>query len=180
MKITAQFELMARYNRWMNQKIFAAVAKIPPERLFHDRGAFFGSIGGTLNHILVGDIIWIKRFLNHPTRFQALLPISSFDTPTSLDQRLYQDLDSLVHARRNVDQILVDFCDELTCADLDHNLSYSNISGERFTRPFDLLLLHLFNHQTHHRGQTTTLLSQLKIDPGVTDLLELIPRENST
>ena len=180
MKITAQFELMARYNRWMNQKIFAAVAKIPPERLFQDRGAFFGSIGGTLNHILVGDIIWIKRFLNHPTRFQALLPISSFDTPTSLDQRLYQDLDSLVHARRKVDQILIDLCNELAGSDLDHNLNYCNTRGECFTRPFDALLLHLFNHHTHHRGQITTLLSQLKIDPGVTDLLELIPTENST
>lgn len=180
MKNTVQFELMARYNRWMNQKIFTAAAKIPPEDLFRDRGAFFGSIAGTLNHILVGDIIWIKRYLNHPTRFQSLAPISGFDTPTSLDQRLYQDLDSLADARRKVDQILIDFCNELTGSDLDHNLSYYNTRGERFIRPFDALLLHLFNHQTHHRGQITTLLSQLKIDPGVTDLLELIPRENST
>ena len=163
----------------MNQKIFAAAGNLSPEELFQDRGAFFGSIGGTLNHILVGDIIWLKRFLNHPTRFPTLEPINCFDVPSSLDQQLYQDLISLRQAREKVDQVLIDFCNALTGADLDRTLHYTNTRGERFTRPCSALLLHLFNHQTHHRGQITTLLFQSGIDPGVTDLLELIPQADS-
>ena len=179
MKLKAHFQLMARYNRWMNEKILVVAANLSLEELFQDRGAYFGSIGGTLNHILVGDIIWLRRFLNHQTQFSTLDPINDFNVPSSLDQQLYSDLISLAPVREKVDQILIDLCNALTGDDLDHKLSYTNTRGERFTRPFGALLLHVFNHQTHHRGQITTLFFQSGIDPGVTDLLELIPNTDS-
>ena len=171
----ALFQMLAAYNRWMNEKVYDAVCKIDSTSLFQDRGAYFKSIGGTLNHILVADIIWLKRYSNHDSEFQTLFPLDRFENPATLDQILHRDLQRLTPVRKQVDQILIDFCDEMIETDLKQSLTYENTRGVTFTGPFDALILHLFNHQTHHRGQVTTLLMQSGIDVGVTDLLEIIP-----
>lgn len=171
----ALLQMLAAYNRCMNQKVYAGVSAMEPAALFQDRGAFFRSIGGTLNHILVADVIWLKRYSNHAKEFQTLSPLTQFETPTALDQILHCDLHKLTQDRKQIDQILINFCGEVTETDLKVSLTYNNTRGVTFTRSFDALILHLFNHQTHHRGQVTTLLAQSGIDVGVTDLLETIP-----
>lgn len=148
---------MAHYNRWMNQKLYAIGAGIPEATRKEDRGAFFKSIHGTLNHMLVTDRIWMGRFTAQP--FVA-----------RLDQELYAEFDQLRQERDRTDSDILDWAQQLSPDWLEAPFTWTNSSGRSLTHPAWLLVTHFFNHQTHHRGQLTTLLKQLGYDPGVTDL----------
>jgi uncharacterized damage-inducible protein DinB len=170
---------MAAYNEWMNAKVYEAAGKLPDEALSADRKAFFGSILGTLNHLAVGDTIWLKRFAAHPAGYAALEPIREFPDPARLDQLLFSDIRSLFEYRKRLDRIIIEWTAAIAEADLDHILNYKNMQGIAVGRRFFDLLMHFFNHQTHHRGQVTTLLSQAGADIGVSDLLALIPNHST-
>lgn len=171
----AHIRLMATYNQWMNSRLYAAAATLTDHALREDRGAFFGSIIGTLNHLLAGDTIWLQRFVRHPATHRALEPVRRLPAPNGLSQLLYDGFDEMTRHRALLDQVILEWSQELSEADLDAVLHYANTSGKPFTRDFHALLTHFFNHQTHHRGQATTLLSQAGVDVGGTDLLNLIP-----
>lgn len=166
--------LFASYNASMNDRVYAAAAKLPREALLGDRGAFFGSVIGTLNHIVAGDTIWLRRFMGHPSAFPSLKVMTDIPAPTSLAHLFSDDLNELLEHRRRLDAIISAFAAEVSDSDLGQPLTYRNSRGE-FSKNFGSLLLHFFNHQTHHRGQVSTLLSQSSADIGVTDLLEWIP-----
>jgi uncharacterized damage-inducible protein DinB len=159
----------------MNRKVYAAAERLTRAEIESDRGAFFGSILGTLNHLLVADLIWLHRFARHPGRHYALNFVRDTEPPYRLDQILYQDFADLREHRRLVDDHVVAWCAQLKAPDLDYPLDYADTRGRKHTRVMGLLISHFFNHQTHHRGQVSTLLSQYSVDVGVTDLLELIP-----
>jgi uncharacterized damage-inducible protein DinB len=142
-----------------------------------DRKAFFGSIFGTLNHLVAGDTNWLKRFAAHPAAHKALEPMRSMAAPSSLSTLLYDDLAGLAAQRQLLDGVIEQWLAELAEADLAHVLRYTNMRGDPFERRTSALLMHFFNHQTHHRGQASTLLFQAGQDIGVTDLLMLIPNE---
>jgi uncharacterized damage-inducible protein DinB len=167
--------LLATYNQWMNAKLYAAASELPEVELLADRQAFFGSILGTLNHLVVGDTLWLQRFAEHPANYPALAPIRGLAKPTSLDQQLFSDFKSLTEHRQWLDTLICTWVATLTEPELNHALSYSNSQGVAANKAFFSLLMHFFNHQTHHRGQVTTLLSQAGVTVGVTDLLALIP-----
>jgi uncharacterized damage-inducible protein DinB len=95
--------LMSQYSRWMNQRIFEAAAQLDAATLLADKGAFFGSILGTLNHLAVGDTVWLHRFAQHPHGFAALAGLSEFKRPASLRQTLSSDLAGLADYRRRLD-----------------------------------------------------------------------------
>ncbi|HMU66128.1 MAG TPA: DinB family protein [Cellvibrionaceae bacterium] len=173
--LKADCEIFANYNGAMNKSIYTCAAQLDALALELDRGAFFGSILGTLNHIMVADIIWLKRFANHPARFNALQIMSEFPTPKALNEILYSTLAPLLYQRRALDNIIGAFVQELNDEVLASALSYKNLQGDEIKKNLGFLLLHFFNHQTHHRGQLTTLFSQLGIDVGVTDLFVCIP-----
>lgn len=177
MTLRSHIVLMARYNQWMNAKVYEAAGRLSQEELTANRKAFFGSLLGTLNHIVVGDTIWLKRFATHPAKHRALEPIRSMAAPTSLDQILFSDLASLHKHRERLDNIIKEWAESLKDADLEHTLQYTNMKGVVGRRNFASLVFHFFNHQTHHRGQATTLLSQAGQDVGVTDLLMLVTDE---
>jgi len=99
---------MAAYNAWINARLYEAAAKLPAEALAADRKAFFGSILGTLNHLLAGDRIWLARFAAHPTKHTALDPIRALAPPQRLDQLLFDDFPSLHEHRRWLDAIIPD------------------------------------------------------------------------
>lgn len=166
--------LMAEYNAWMNQRLYDAAAKLGADELAAERGAFFGSILGTLEHIVVGDTIWLKRFAEHRSG-GPLTPVRDLPQPTALSQIQFGALAPLRERREFLDRLIGRWTASLDDADLDVPLAYRSTRGEAFTKPFGLLCLHVFNHQTHHRGQATTLLSQAGVDVGATDLLMLIP-----
>jgi uncharacterized damage-inducible protein DinB len=171
---TEQIVLMATYNQWMNRKVYDAAATLPDADLQLDRRAFFGSILGTLNHLALGDTVWLKRFAEHPAGFAALAPLASIAVPGDLKQLAFADLGELAARRTWLDQLIIDWTNTLCGSDLDQRLYYHNMRGVAADKPFFGLLVHFFNHQTHHRGQVTTLLSQAGVDVGVTDLLALI------
>lgn len=169
-----QIVLMATYNQWMNRKVYDAAGKLSHVALVEDRQAFFSSILGTLNHLVLGDTVWLKRFAEHPAGYSALAPLSAITTPSDLRQLTFDDLGELSTRRAWLDQLIIDWAHSINEADLDQRLHYHNMRGAAADKPFFSLMLHFFNHQTHHRGQVTTLLTQAGHDVGDTDLLALI------
>lgn len=166
--------LMARYNREMNDKLYDCARQLSAEDLNKDMGAFFGSVLGTLNHNVVGDIVWMKRFAEHPANFTSLQGLTEIVKPDALDQTISDDLESLYELRKKLDEMILDWAEELNDESLATQFPYQNMKGEQFNDRLMYPLQHFFNHQTHHRGQLTTLFNQLGIDPGVTDLLMTI------
>ncbi|WP_226665066.1 DinB family protein [Microbulbifer aggregans] len=180
MDLKQHFELLAAYNQWMNEKIYTAAGRLGDDTLRQETGAFFGSILNTLNHIVVGDTIWLKRFAQHPASSEVLSDVTMLPTPAALDQTLFPELAPLYNHRKWLDQKIIDWASCLTEADLNCVISYRNTKGITAQRVTSALILHFFNHQTHHRGQVSTLLSQAGEDIGVTDLLALIPETEYT
>ncbi|WP_129776939.1 DinB family protein [Peristeroidobacter soli] len=177
MNHASHFQLLAEYNRWMNRSVFAAAAKLPADEVTADKGAFFGSILGTLNHLAVADTIWLKRFSTHASCGTSLQSMSDVPYPARLDQTLFADLSSLQGYRERLDELIIQFVAALEDDALDQPLIFSSLKGAKAARNFRAVLMHFFNHQTHHRGQVTTLLFQAGVDPGSTDLLVLVPAE---
>jgi uncharacterized damage-inducible protein DinB len=170
------FRTLATYNARLNQQVFSAASALSHDQLHEDRGAFFKSIMGTLNHILVGDILWLRRmYLHHGAendQFSQLVKLADFPAVTSLNQILFEDFSVLKEKRFAVDAIISLWINEqFKEADLESNFCYQNIKGESSTKNFGEVLSHIFNHQTHHRGQAFTLLIQSGVDIGVTDYL---------
>lgn len=174
MSLTTQFKLFADYNSLMNQRLYEAAATLSDQQLKENKGAFFGSVLGTLNHILVGDIIWLKRFAAHPGASKLLRPITQAPQPEKLNSILYADLAALKVERERVDLLIKHWVDQLVEADLNDVLAYRNTQDLSFKRHYGNLISHLFLHQIHHRGQITTLLSQFGIDFGETDIIEIM------
>jgi len=170
---------MARYNRWMNRKLFAKVAELPAADIAEDRDAFFGSILGTLNHIMVADLIWLHRIATSKTCHESLIPLADFPTPSLLRDILFNDFSDLSDARNQLDVLILEFSETWTQEMLAAMIHYRNMAGDTHEHPLGALLQHLFNHQTHHRGQATTLLFQAGIDPGPTDLLVMMMEEEN-
>lgn len=158
----AYVRTMQLYSRWMNDRLYDCCSKLSDAERKRDAGAFFKSIHGTLNHLLLGDRIWLGRFTGKP--FAA----------RSLDQELCADFSGLQAERRATDGAIAKWVGSLADADLAGQLTYTSlVNPARRQMPLWIAIVHFFNHQTHHRGQLTTLLSQRGIDPGVTDLLWL-------
>ncbi len=152
-------QLMAEYNRWMNEKLYAACAKLSDAERKRDRGAFFKSIHGTLNHLLLGDRWWLPRFSHRTYETQ----------PIGVD--LYSDFTELRAARAAMDRDILEWAAGVTAQWLNEPMTWtSKLYGITQTHPRWVLVSQMFNHQTHHRGQITTLLSQQGIDVGVTDI----------
>lgn len=153
------FENFARYNNWANARLFDAVSELSDEDYFRDLSAFFKSIHGTLNHILVGDRGWLRRIEGEGPTIQAL------------DQQLFPDFESLREARENEDQRIISLIEKIPADGFDRPVSYKNIAGEEHCYAMAALLTHLFNHQTHHRGQVHHMLSQLGRNPPPLDMI---------
>jgi len=150
---------MARYNEWMNAGLYDLAATLPEGELRADGGAFFGSIFATLNHLLWADQLWLSRFTGRAR------------PGVGIRERLYDDFDALRSARAAMDSEIRAWADGVTRAWLAGTVSWtSGQDGGLRSRPAWLLAVHLFNHQTHHRGQITALFTRLGYDPGVTDL----------
>jgi uncharacterized damage-inducible protein DinB len=177
MSFEISFQRLALYNQWMNASVYQAAEKLSASELNENRGAYFGSIIGTLNHIMVGDIFWFKRFADHLLAFNSLDCFRDIAKPESLNSIVYADLTSLKKAREIMDKYIVLFADELTDDLLSGSLKYTDSKGNESVRNVGYLLQHVFNHQTHHRGQLSTLFSQCGVDIGVTDMLDRIPSE---
>jgi len=159
-----RYRRFAAYNGWANRRLYAAAAQLSDEQYRADRGAFFGSVHGTLNHLLVADRIWMRRLTG------------SGEAPARLDAILFETLDALDAARQAEDARIVAFVDGLGPDDLSADLSYRNSAGQAYAQPLASVLDHLFNHQTHHRGQVHCLISGL-LGNAATPSLDLVQHQ---
>lgn len=156
--LIAHFLRLGRYNRLANERLYDACSTLTDEQRKRSRGAFFGSIHGTLNHILLGDRIWMTRF-------------EGGEAPsTNLDAVLYKDFGELRRARTVEDARIEAYVNALGPRALRGEIAYLNNEGRQFRDPAAVLLAHLFNHQTHHRGQATAMLAETDAPYPVLDM----------
>ena len=155
-----QQQLFAHYNRWMNDKLYAAASQLTDERRKADLGAFFKSIHASFEHLLMVDEVWLRRFRGETASPSAAS--GGFAHP---------DFDLLRSLRESRDQEIIAWADALSPEWLAKAYTWHSVALSRtFSLPGFAVVSQFFNHQTHHRGQITTLLKQLGIDPGVTDI----------
>lgn len=152
--------LMARFNRWANTRVYACVAGLDEEAYRRDRGAFFGSIHHTLNHLLVVDRLWTARIQDRESGIE------------SLDQILFDDFESLKAAREEEDDRFIALVGGLSDAELEAPVRYRRIIGDGVEEArAGHILITLFNHQTHHRGQVHAMLTQAGVTPPPLDVI---------
>jgi uncharacterized damage-inducible protein DinB len=152
---------LARYNRWQNENLYGVADTLSDAERRRERGAFFGSIHGTLSHLLWADRIWMSRFAGTPRPAGGI--------PESVS--LYGDWGELKRERAAFDGVIVDWAERLDDDAVAGDLTwFSNAVKAEVSRPRWLLLTHMFNHQTHHRGQVHCMLTQAGGKPGDTDL----------
>jgi uncharacterized damage-inducible protein DinB len=160
--MTEHFRRMARYNRWMNEKLYAICATMSDDERKQERTVPFRSIHGVLNHLLLADRVWLGRFNDQPF------------IVSSLEQELFSDFDELRGERDLTDDAIDRWGMTLTEAVLAAPFTFTSITNPvRRTMPLWQAAQHFFNHQTHHRGQLTALIELAGYDCGVTDLLVL-------
>jgi uncharacterized damage-inducible protein DinB len=164
-------QALGRYNRWMNESLYATCATLSEEERKRDRGAFFKSIHATLNHLLLADRVWMGRLTS-----AALAEGEIGPGIRTLDQELHADFDELRASRAEMDEVIHRFATELTLERLAATVRFFRM-GVVNELPTWWAVGQMFNHQTHHRGQVTTLLMQAGRDPGVTDLIAMLRSE---
>lgn len=151
--------MMAAYGSWMNGRMLDLCGRLADAERKSDRGAFFKSIHGTFDHLVYGDVAWMGRFTGSPM-------------PTKrIGEIVYESWEELDAARRAMDRRIEGWAADVTEAWLAEIMSYVSVNdGKTRLLPRWVLVTHMFNHGTHHRGQLTTLMKQLGVEPGVTDL----------
>ncbi|WNK00402.1 DinB family protein [Thalassospiraceae bacterium LMO-JJ14] len=160
-------KLMARYNKWANDRISSAIAEISEADYMAPREAFFGSIHGAANHLLLVDRLWRGRMEGKPYPAE------------SLDQIVCQDREAFIRERAREDDKLIDFVDGFDAVALEEDFSYKTMNGIGSTDKRRAVLAHIFNHATHHRGQMHALLSQVPSDPPPLDLIPYLRERNA-
>src|SRR5690349_6969150 len=162
MDLAAHFQMLAKYNRVANGRLFGACAQLTDIEYRKQRRGSFGSIHGLLNHILLGDRRWMGLFEN-----------GQRETPP-LNQILYDDLPSLLTARAREDARIESFFSNVDSAFWGRSFQYTNNQGKDYVESAHVACSHLFNHQTHHRGQVHVMLSQTHVPPPALDLHRII------
>jgi uncharacterized damage-inducible protein DinB len=156
----AHWIMLGRYNAWANTRLYDAAAQLTAAQYREDRGVFFKSMRGTLNHLLVTDLVWMHRFTGEG------------EAPAKLDAILHDDLAALRNAREAQDRRIVGYVEGLDDTRLAGVIKYRRVSTpEEFVQPLTPALAHWFNHQTHHRGQAHAILTAVTGKAPELDLL---------
>lgn len=154
------FKRFAAYNAWANARLYDAATALTDFERKRDIRGYFQSLHGTLNHLLTADRIWLHRLTGEG------------EAPSRLDATLFDDFNALREARETEDARISAYVAGLTDEDLQAVVDYHNTRGEPKSLMLKLILAHVFNHQTHHRGQATHMLRQLGVaEPPALDLL---------
>lgn len=158
----SHFAMMAEYNAWANARVYRMARQLPDEQYRKDVGAYFKSLHGTLNHLLVADRIWMYRLTG------------TGDHPRNLNAIIFDDFPSLSAARLQEDQRIKSYVESLSDEQLEETWAYQTLNGASHKQRRRETLAHLFNHQTHHRGQAHAILTTLGVsEPDSLDLLAM-------
>lgn len=173
------YRFQSRYNRWINERMYAACGQLSDHERKQDRGAFFGSIHRTLNHIVLTDQVWLRRFarsgVENGLHFEMLEgDLIEIPEAYELDMVPFDDWEALKTKRAQLDDAIERWTASMPADYSLMRMAYSNSRGTRREHPAWQAMTHLFNHQTHHRSQVITLLTQAGVDIGVTDMLALM------
>jgi uncharacterized damage-inducible protein DinB len=160
--VKQHFTLLADYNAWANGRVYRMAARLSDVDYRRDAGAYFRSLHGTLNHLLVADRVWLRRLTGNGPQ------------PAALNEILFDDLSELSAARAAEDSRLIGYVASLSDAQLEEDSDYRTLSGAPQRQRRRDILAHVFNHQTHHRGQAHAILTTLGVrEPEPLDLLIL-------
>ncbi len=162
------YQLLPRFNAWANSKIYQMCAELSDADYRMDRKAFFGSIHNTLNHILLVDILWTARIQGYEE-----------ESIKSLDQILHESLDDLNAAQQKEDRKLIELVDGMDREELKRPMKYTRMNGQKGEDSVGDVLVTLYNHQTHHRGQVHTMLTQIGVDPPDMDVIDYLHYEKT-
>ena len=165
------FETLAEYNRRTNQEVMTILQDLEPEQLSRRIGGFFGSIIGTANHVLLSDIGWLRRFAHGCSVLSELRDTIPDVKADHLTDTPWIDLNSLRPVREEVDALLQRTVHTIAQHDLSLQLRYVDSRGQHHEKTLWIALLHVFNHQTHHRGQIALMLDELGIDNDYSNLV---------
>ncbi len=161
--LKAHLLMMAKYNAWANTRLYRMAAALPDQLYRSDVGAYFKSLHGTLNHLLAADRIWMRRLTG------------AGDHPGTLDAIVFDDLRLLTRARAVEDERVIHFVEPLSDSSLDEMREYKTLDGTPHKQKCSEILAHVFNHQTHHRGQAHAILTVLGVaDPEPLDLMIML------
>ena len=150
---------LAHYNKWANGKLFDVVSTLTSEEFESDCDVYFKSVKGTLNHLLVGDILWLSRLKGKPV------------SGLKLNDILYENLVDLTRARQELDADIIQVLSDVDDAFVESDLNYQSTAGHEYTAPMQVVLGHMFNHQTHHRSHVHACLSRLGKDAPDLDII---------
>jgi uncharacterized damage-inducible protein DinB len=173
------YRFLARYNRWINERLYEACEALTDEARKQERGAFFGSIHRTLCHLVVADQVWLRRFAqcgaDKGITFASLGP-QVLDMPEAytLDMVLFEEWADLKAKRAQLDAAIEQWVADMPDAYPQLTMRYGNSKGVQREHAAWMAITHFFNHQTHHRGQASTLITQAGGTVGVTDLIALV------
>ena len=161
MEMLLDLPTAARYNAWANKRLYAVAEQLSAEEINKDRRGFFKSILGTLNHILLADLIYRERLEKKPTTFSRL------------DAIIHDEINNLKLAQFQQDNWYLKFCNDMDPKELEGTLSFDTVeTGEFFSLPLRVCLTNLFQHQIHHRGQTHHMLSHAGLEPPPLDVVQ--------
>lgn len=166
---------MSLYNQRINRQLMHCCLPLPVKVLEQDSQSFFTNIISYWNHLLFGDLILLTRLAQHNIGQLALADFASFPSPKFPQDIYYQELPQLNMCRQQLDELIIRFCQKLTDNECEQAISYTTTEGELLTKRVGDVIQHLFNHQTHHRGQLSCVLSQCGVDYGCMDLPVIVP-----
>ncbi len=175
MGLSSNFRMLAVYNQRMNDQLLKVCEKLSSDQLHQETGSFFSSVMSYWNHLLFGDLIMLQRLIATDlacidTRILESLPIAK-----SVNDTFVSSLEELKELRSRVDDIYIQITQEFEEGDCERIVRYITTEGTKIERNVGEFCQHIFNHQTHHRGQLTCILSQFGLDFGCTDLPVIVP-----
>ena len=171
---------MSLYNQRMNTQLLDCCLTLSNDILEKETNSFFSNIISYWNHILFGDLILLSRLASNKIAQLKLQDLAKFPSPKSPQDIYHIQLSELATLRQQVDELIIDYCLNLTEEDCEKFISYKTTEGDSITKAVADVTQHIFNHQTHHRGQLTCLLSQFGVDYGCMDLPVIVSEGSRT
>ncbi len=175
MDLSSNFRMLAHYNQRMNNQLLSACQQLTDEQLHQNTNAFFPSVMAHWNHILFGDLIMLRRLIaNNIVEVDAEV-LQQLPVAKKINDTFVTTMDELSALRGLVDTVYIEITQAFTSSTCGEIVKYTTTAGQLIERNVGEFCQHIFNHQTHHRGQLTCILSQFNVDFGCTDLPIVVP-----